>query len=66
MQIDDLVMFEEEIQIKRCFWETVDRFATVREITPEGVVLDVHCIPPRRITLQASELQVVPTAEVCP
>jgi hypothetical protein len=62
MQIGDLVMFEEEIQIKRCFWEYIERVATIESIDNDMVLLNVQCIPPKQVKVPLTEVQLVPMA----
>jgi hypothetical protein len=62
MKTGDFVVFEEEIQIKRCYWETIERVATIAAIYDDILLLDVQCVPPKQIKKHKTEVQLVPTA----
>jgi hypothetical protein len=64
-QVGQLVTFLEEVQIKRCFWEEIERVAEIKSLKPDGTYeLAVRCVPPKTVYLTPDNLALLPTAEI--
>jgi len=59
MKLGDKVMFDEEIQIKRCCWGTIERLATIMAIYEDGtLLLAVQCVPPKKVMKKMTDITV--------